>query len=506
MKTLLAILSACIPFIGLAQTKPTYKEQYRPQFHFTPALNWTNDPNGLVYHNGEYHLFYQYNPFGNVWGHMSWGHAVSRDLLHWKHLPVAIPEDDKNMIFSGSCVIDKNNTTGFARKAGQIPMVAIYTAHIIPDKSKPDNYKQNQHIAYSLDNGRSWIKYAGNPVLDFNKRDFRDPKVLWHETTKKWIMATVLPEKHIVQLFSSPNLKEWQHLSDFGPAGDTNDIWECPDLLQVPVTGKPGETKWVLINSGQTTMQYFVGSFDGTRFHNENPAGKILRPDYGPDYYAAITFNNLPAGNAPILLGWANNWKYAQSIPTNPWRSAMSLPRELSLRKDGDTWVLLQQPLHSLQQLRSSKVELENIAVTKESVLPVKGQVLEMDITITPAAAGSCGIRIAVGANQSFIIGYNADTKNLFTDRSNSGNTTFHEDFKSWLRTETPVELQNDQLRLHLYFDKSIVEVFVNDGDKVLTTQIFPEEGSGGVVLFSDQKTNFPSVKWWRLKSVWGEK
>ena len=298
--------------------KNYYTEKYRPQIHFTPEKNWMNDPNGLVYLNGEYHLFYQHNPFGNSWGHMSWGHAVSKDLISWKHLPVAIAEEGNTMIFSGSCVVDKNNTTGFAKKAGQVPMVAIYTAHISLDPKNPDSTMQNQHIAYSLDNGLTWTKYKNNPVLDLHKKDFRDPKVMWYAKGKKWIMSVVLPHEHIVQFYSSPDLKQWILLSEFGPTGDTNGIWECPDLLEVPVKGKLNESKWVLINSVASTMQYFVGEFDGTKFRNENGPGQILRPDYGPDYYAAVTYNNLPAGHPPILIGWATNWSYAGSIPTSP--------------------------------------------------------------------------------------------------------------------------------------------------------------------------------------------
>ena len=297
-----------------------YKEKHRPQFHFSPAKNWTNDPNGLVYFAGEYHLFNQYNPYGNKWGHMSWGHAVSPDLVHWKHLPVAIPEKDSIMIFSGSAVIDKTNTSGFATKPGQVPMVAIYTAHIIANPSKPDDYRQEQHIAYSLDKGRTWTKYSGNPVLDIHKKDFRDPKVFRYEKDKKWIMAVVLPHEHKVQFYSSLNLKQWTYLSDFGPAGDIQNIWECPDLLQVPIENAGGKKKWVLINSQQTTMQYFVGDFDGKTFQNENPSEKIYRPDYGPDYYAAVTYN-LPTNQSPVLLGWANNWTYANDIPPSPGKA-----------------------------------------------------------------------------------------------------------------------------------------------------------------------------------------
>ena len=324
IKYFLFAISAMSILQASAQNK-LYTEQYRPQFHFSPATNWCNDPNGLVYNNGTYHLFYQHNPFGNRWGHMTWAHATSKDLIHWKHLPIAIPEENGIMIFSGTCVVDKNNTSGFG-KDGKIPMVAVYTGH-------QENINQSQCIAYSLDDGITWTKYANNPVLDLHKVDFRDPKIFWHEPKKYWLMSVMLPVEHVVQFYSSTNLKDWKHLSDFGPAGDTSGVWECPDLTAVPVEGMPGKKKWVLQMSMNATMQYFVGEFDGVKFINETPASKILRPDYGPDYYAAIAYNQLPASILPTAVGWVNNWNYANDIPTTPWKSAMSLPRNLSVKK-----------------------------------------------------------------------------------------------------------------------------------------------------------------------------
>jgi fructan beta-fructosidase len=482
-----------------------YKEAYRPQLHFSPAKNWTNDPNGPVYYKGEYHLFFQYNPFGDTWGHMSWGHTVSKDLIKWKQLPLAIPEDSNNMIFSGSCVIDKENTSRFATKPGQVPMVATYTAHIIPDKSKPDDYWQNQHIAFSLDNGRTWKKYKGNPVLDQHKKDFRDPNVFWYGPEKKWIMAVVLPHEHKVQFYSSKNLKQWDHLSDFGPAGDTSDIWECPGLLKVPVVGKANEFKWVLINSQQTTMQYFVGNFDGKYFKSENPAGLVLRPDYGADNYAGIPYNNIPAGQAPIFIGWANNWKYAAATPTSPWRCAMTLPREMSLKKINGVWYLLQQPAGALKNYRLSEiVTLKNTLVIKEKELPVHNQLMEIELIIKTKGPGSCGIKLAAGNGNFFTIGYKSRTNELYTDRTNSGNTTFHPAFSSWLRSSVKLPQQKEMLKLHIIYDESIVEIYANDGEAVMTEQIFPDKKNNGVILFSDGgKTIFDSVKIWNLKSSW---
>ncbi|WP_207511266.1 glycoside hydrolase family 32 protein [Longitalea luteola] len=504
MKSLFVLLIGMLPVCLPAQNKPAYKEPFRPQFHFTPHHNWMNDPNGLVYHKGEYHLFYQYNPVGNTWGHMSWGHAVSSDLVHWQHLPLAIPEDDKNMIFSGSCVVDKNNTSGFRQKPGQTPLIAIYTAHIIPDKSKPDDYLQHQHIAYSLDDGRTWTKYEGNPVLDLNKKDFRDPKVFWHEPTKKWIMAIVLPHEHIVQFYSSSNLRSWAHLSDFGPAGDTSAIWECPDLLQVPLTGQAGKRKWVLINSQQYTMQYFVGEFNGIHFQNETPADTILRPDYGPDFYAAITYNNLPVDQDPVLLGWVNNWKYGASIPTSPWRSAQSLPRTLRLKKTGNIWTLLQEPVKALQGLRGGVVEWKNQLISGDLTFPAKGQVIELDAELIPAKDDICGVRLAVKGSQGLIIGYDAAKEQLYIDRSKSSNTYFNNEFAALLHSAARVPLEDGKLRLHLFLDKSIVEVFVNDGTTVLTVQLFPPSGADGIEFFSQKGgTRITTAKVWPMRSTW---
>ena len=269
----LALVAA--PGVARAQA-PTYTEPYRPLFHFTPAQNWMNDPNGMVYYQGEYHLFYQYNPFGDTWGHMSWGHAVSKDLVHWQELPVAIPELGDEMAFSGSAVVDYENTTGFGTRENP-PMVAIYTA------AKPDD--QEQALAYSTDRGRTWTRYSGNPVLDIEDREFRDPKVFWYAPEKKWVMAVVRAVARRVELYSSPDLKHWTFMSDFGPANAVGGVWECPDLFPLQVNGDPSKTKWVMVVNlnpggiqGGSAGQYFVGDFDGTRFTADNIAGPYTPP------------------------------------------------------------------------------------------------------------------------------------------------------------------------------------------------------------------------------------
>jgi len=498
----LAAFSFCVLFmVGSvsplnAQKASLYKEQYRPQFHFSSPLHWINDPNGLVYYDGEYHLFYQHNPMGIRWGHMSWGHAVSKDLVHWQHLPLAIEEGKEVMIFSGTCVVDKNNSSGFG-KDGKIPMVAIYTGHI-------EEKNQSQHIAYSLDNGRTWTKYDRNPVLDLGKKDFRDPKVFWYEPGKKWIMAVVLPIEKQIQFYSSGNLKEWSLMSSFGPAGDTTGIWECPDLFEVPVTGEAGKTKWVLMHSPAPYMQYFVGEFDGNKFTCENPVTKVYRPDYGPDYYAAIVYNNLPKGLAPISIGWINNWNYANDIPTMPWRGAMSIPRTLSVKKINGEWILMQQPIAALQQLRYGAMEWKEKSIENKWVLPAKGQQYELDLLIDIGTSAQCGVRLAAGNGKELEIGYNAKDKKLYIDRSKTAQQSFHKKFGELSRYETHVEASKNQIRLRVFFDNSIVSVFANEGEAVLTAQFYPDKKDNAIELFSNNgRATLKQGRFWMMKSTW---
>ena len=333
MRRIVPVLFACACALG---QPAAYDQAYRPQYHFSPRVNWTNDPNGLVYFEGEYHLFYQYNPFGDVWGHMSWGHAVSRDLLHWQELPVALPEEHGVMIFTGSTVVDARNTSGFC-SGGKPCMVAVYTGHTPAAPPRPA--LQTQNLAYSNDRGRTWTKYSGNPVLNLNLADFRDPDVFWAEQARRWVMAVALPNDHKVLFYGSPDLKTWERMSEFGPAGATGGQWECPTLTEIPVAGSRGETRWVLkmgVNpgglQGGSGEQYFVGTFDGRRFTNDNPPSTTLWTDYGKDCYCALTFNGLPRGESPIMIGWMSNWQYAAKVPTAPWRGQMTIPGSCNCR------------------------------------------------------------------------------------------------------------------------------------------------------------------------------
>ena len=328
------ILATALGWLALAASgasaahaqEPTYREPFRPQYHFTPAMNWMNDPNGLVFYKGEYHLFYQHNPFGDTWGHMSWGHAVSRDLVHWEHLPVAIAEEGDEAIFSGSAVVDHRNTSGFGTRRNP-PMVAIYTS------AYPDDQKQS--LAYSTDRGRTWTKYAGNPVLDDSDRDFRDPKVFWYEPEDEWRMVLAKSLQRKIAIYSSKDLKSWRHLSDFGPANAVAGIWECPDLFPLAVDGDKGKRKWVMIVSlnpgsiaGGSGTQYFVGDFDGRRFTADNvepytpPAGDVFEDFEAADYGAWATTGSAFGSGRPAARCPASS--PCPASPDSGWSTASS--------------------------------------------------------------------------------------------------------------------------------------------------------------------------------------
>lgn len=483
-----------------AAAPATYAERYRPQYHFTPARNWMNDPNGLVYYDGEFHLFYQYNPFGNKWGHMSWGHAVSPDLVHWTHLPVAIPEADGVMAFSGSAVVDRQNTSGFGRD-GRPPLVAVYTGH--------KEHSQTQNLAYSTDRGRTWTRYAANPVLDLGLADFRDPKVFWYAPGKQWVMVVALPQQHQVRFYASPDLKRWTRLSEFGPAGAVGGVWECPDLFALPVEGNAADRRWVLIvnlnpggAAGGSGTQYFVGRFDGTHFVADAPAAAtsdvqapgVRWADYGRDFYAAVSWSDVPRSDGRRLwVGWMNNWDYAQAIPTSPWRSAMSVPRALSLVRTADGLRLAQHPVRELERLRGARVSLGARAVA-EGATPlaaqgVAGRALELDATfaVDPAArdgAREFGLAVRTGGGKETVIGIDPAARRLFVDRRRSGDVAFDPKFAT-ARQTAPLPVEHGAVRLRVFVDWSSVEVFAGDGRAALTDQIFPAPGSAGVSLFA---------------------
>ena len=452
----------------------------RPHYHFTPPQNFMNDPNGLVFYDGEYHLFYQHNLLGDTWGHMSWGHAVSRDLLHWEHLPVALHEEHGVMAFSGSAVVDRRNTSGLGTQ-GNPPLVAIYTGH--------SDLEQTQNIAYSIDRGRSWIKYSGNPVLAIGSREFRDPKVFWHERTGQWIMVTVLSDQYKVRFFGSPDLKQWSHLSDFGPAGGTDGLWECPDLFPLLVEGEPETRKWVLkvdVLKG-TGAQYFVGDFDGTQFTNEAANDDVKRVDFGEDFYAAQSWSDEPHGRR-IWIAWMNNWEYANLIPTSPWRGVFSIPRELGLRLEDGRFHLIQKPIDELQQLRRPLFhagERELSQVNAQLSRLELNRALEISIELAFGHASEFGIALGTGPAEQTLIGYDLQAQEMFVDRRHSGDSSFSPAFAGVHRALlTPRERK---IRLQVFLDTCTAEVFGNEGRAVISDLIFPDHGELSLQLYADE-------------------
>ena len=478
----------------------------RPLFHFAPPRGWINDPNGLVFHDGEYHLFYQFNPYGTRWQNMSWGHAVSRDLVGWEDLGVALHQQDGVMIFSGQATVDHHNTSGFG-KGGKPPLVAAYTGHRV------DGTRQTQDLAFSLDDGRTWTKYAKNPVLDINNPNFRDPKVFWHEATKKWVMAVVMADERRVHLYGSPNLREWRFLSHFGPAGaPKKSNWECPDLFTLGVEGT-NETKWVLhVGMGEGAVaggaggEYFVGEFDGTTFTSDEPLDTVRWTDFGKDFYASVTWENIPASDGRrIWIGWMNNWRYANDIPTaRDWRGMMSVPRTLGLRRaEGGLLRMTQRPVQELKALRGAHraVKPTRLDGGVATVHDRGGEAVEVVAELTPRGAREFGLKVRVGKGQETLVGYDVAKQELFIDRTKSGNTAFHPDFPG--RHAAPLKAGPDgRVKLHVLVDRYSVEVFGNDGEAAVTDLIFPSAESQAVQVYADGGDLEYALDLWTLNAA----
>lgn len=502
---LLAVSVVCL----FAQA--AYDERYRPQFHFSPRINWTNDPCGLVYAFGKYHLFFQHNPFANVWGHMSWGHASSPDLLHWKQLPVAIPDDPKAAIFTGSSVFDGSNTSGLCASKEHGCIVSIYTGYTA--KSATSAEKQTQNLAVSQD-GLTWTKYASNPVLDLGRADTRDPKVFWYAPEKKWVMVIVQADDKKVRLFTSQNLRQWRPLSEFGPQGATGGVWECPDLYRLPVEGQPGKMRWILkigLNpggiAGGSGEQYFIGNFDGTSFIPDEPNGRIHWFDYGRDCYCALTFNNEPNPLHPRVIGWMNNWQYAADVPTSPWRGQMTLPREITLASVNGSLQLRQQPIEELRSLRRQEFEYSGNAPAELnrqlSSWPDRSETFELEASIDPGAASRLEWKLLSEGSDATVVGFDRAAKQLYVDRSKSGVTDFNKKFPS--KTVAPLDLQpGTALTLHIFVDRSSVEVFAQDGAVAMTNLVYPKPGSTGISFdTAGAALAHMQVRVWTLASTW---
>lgn len=464
------------------------KETFRPVYHHTPAYGWMNDPNGMFYKDGVYHLFFQYNPYGSVWGNMHWGHSTSSDLIHWNFEGVSIVPDAWGAIFSGSCVVDHNNTAGFGKDA----VIAFYTSA----KSTPWGDVQSESMAYSLDNGKTFVKYAGNPIITSLEKDFRDPKVFWYAPGKHWVMILAVGQH--MELYSSVNLKDWKKESEFGKMqGAHGGVWECPDLIELPVEGSR-ERKWVLICNinpggpfGGSTAQYFVGSFDGKTFVNESPV-QTKWMDWGKDNYATVTWNNAPDGRC-IALGWMSNWQYANNVPTRQYRSANTIARDLTLYKAGGEFYLKSTPSREMKQARGEKVSVPSFKVTDsykiESLLKDNNGAYEIEMEIQVADASKISLNLQNEKGEQVSMYYDLLRKQFVMDRSKSGKVDFSNDFPAV--TAAPVHA-GKTLRLRLFVDRSSIEAFGEDGKFVMTNLVFPSspynqmsfgtEGSGYTV------------------------
>lgn len=446
------------------------REKFRPLYHHTPAYGWMNDPNGMFYKDGVYHLYFQHNPYGSTWGNMTWGHSTSRDLVNWEFQGDPLLPDAWGTIFSGSCVVDYENTAGFGRGA----VIAFYTSA----KSTAWGDSQSQSLAYSLDNGKTFTKYVGNPILTFQERDFRDPKVFWYAPDKHWVMILAVGQE--MQIFSSKNLKEWKKESSFGAKqGAHGGVWECPDLVQLPVEGSK-EKKWVLICNlnpggpfGGSAAQYFVGTFDGKKFTNESPT-QTKWLDWGKDNYATVTWSNAPDGRC-IALGWMSNWQYQAVLPTSQYRGSNTLARDLTLYKENGDYFLKSAPSPEIESLRGEKVSVPSFKVSDtyeiNSLLEHNDGAYEIEMTIKNSGASKIVFSLLNAKDEKIYMYYNVPQKQFVMDRSESGLTDFSKDFPAV--TVAPVG-DTDIIRIRLFIDKSSIEVFGEDGKYVMTNRVFP--------------------------------
>ncbi|MFA9389592.1 MAG: glycoside hydrolase family 32 protein [Prolixibacteraceae bacterium] len=488
-----------------------YGEPHRPQLHFSPDSMWMNDPNGMVYLDGEYHLFYQYYPDSTVWGPMHWGHAISCDLIHWEHLPIALYPDSLGWIFSGSAVADLQNTSGLGT-ANNPPLVAIFTYH---NNTNGIIFPQSQGIAYSLDKGRTWSKYAGNPVLITNELpDFRDPKVVWHETSHKWIMA--LAVKDHVAFYSSFNLIDWNHESNFGfEVGEHRGIWECPELLKMEDEG--GKEKWVLFvsinssgpNKGSGT-QYFVGDFDGFNFTSSQKQIKWI--DFGSDNYAGVTWSNVPKEDGRTLfLGWMSNWMYATVVPTDNWRNAMTFPRELTLTEDN---FLRSLPVRELELLRGLEYKTGPFQLDGEFSLadkvPFELYPVELNLEYETNSDAILEIILSNSRKEKVVIAFNAVDNTMIIDRSKSGSVAFSDVFYTTHVAPIKQGTRVGDIRLksntqvQMLIDVSSIEVFVNEGETVMTDIFFPSEPFKQITFQAvNGNIKIEKASVYKLNSIW---
>lgn len=490
--------SLCWKEIKLSDTFDfSNREIYRPVYHHTPAYGWMNDPNGMFYKDGVYHLYFQYNPYGSMWANMTWGHSTSRDLVHWTYEGTPIVPDAWGAIFSGSCVVDHENTAGFGKGA----VVAFYTSA----KSTPWGDVQSQSMAYSLDNGKTFTKYEGNPILTSSERDFRDPKVFWYAPGKHWVMMLAVGQH--MEIYSSVNLKDWKKESEFGAMqGAHGGVWECPDLVEIPVEGTR-QKKWVLICNlnpggpfGGSAAQYFVGSFDGKTFVNESPT-LTKWMDWGKDNYATVTWNNAPDGRC-VALGWMSNWQYANNVPTRQYRSANTIARDLTLYRVGEELYLKSTPSPEVKKARGEKVSKPSFNVAGEyevaSLLDDNKGAYEVELVIQNQGASKIAFCLLNEKGEKVSMYYDLARRQFVMDRSESGTVDFSKDFPAV--TVAPADTDKE-LTLRLFVDRSSIEAFGEDGKFVMTNLVFPSLPYNKMRFTSDEKGyTVKSFKVYRLQ------
>ena len=476
------------------QAQATYQETYRPQIHFTPDKGWMNDPNGLVYHKGEYHMFFQYNPDSTVWGPMHWGHAVSRDLVHWTQAPIALYPEQGVYVFSGSAVFDNDNTSGLGT-SGNAPLVAIFTSHDMAGEKAANNRFQNQALAYSLDDGNNWTKYSGNPVLKSpGLKDFRDPKVIWYAEGKKWMMTLAAGDR--VMFFSSPDLKSWTKESEFGAGtGAHGGVWECPDLISYTVDG---QQVWLLLVSinpggaqGGSSVQYFTGSFNG---HSFTPFDTVTRwADYGPDNYAGVTWNN--TGDEKIFIGWMSNWQYGTKVPSSTWRSGMTFPRDLGVKKISGAWYTTMKPVGALDKLVSKTASYNHDAL--ENGINIPGPV-RVEFQVKDLHSFSFVFSNSKG--QSLKAGYDEEKNSFFIDRSQAGRSDFYPGFATI--HYAPRVAQSNDSKITMLLDNNSLELFADEGLTTMSEIFFPDTPYNQVQQTVTRKP-LDDIKISQLSSAW---
>lgn len=493
---LILLSFATISIQSIAQS--VQQEEYRPQFHFSPKAHWMNDPNGMVYYNGTYHLFFQYYPNGTTWGPMHWGHATTQNFLNWEEKPIALYPDSLGMIFSGSIVVDQHNTAGFGENA----FIAIFTHHNQKIEEAKTGLHQYQSIAYSNDEGKTWTKYKGNPVLlNPGISDFRDPKVMWYEAGKKWIMT--LATKDRITFYSSANLKDWKRESDFGAnLGAHGGVWECPDLFPLERNGK---TVWVLLVSinpggpnGGSATQYFTGNFDGNKFTANSKVEKWV--DYGTDNYAGVTWSN--TGKRKIFIGWMNNWQYANLVPTKNWRGANTLARDLSLNEvEGDLF-LCATPVKEILPFLKPIYKKDLVTVNKEIDLSTYVNNLNGKLKLDFNFEKDKSVKIILSNKeaQKLIIGYDNKTGNYYIDRTHAGKSDFENGFAKKHIALRIAKSKN--IKLSLVVDVASVELFADDGLTVMTDVFFPHSLMDGLKLSSEKSTTLSDLSIFGIKKV----